>query len=185
VPRAAQALGRCLGRLAAMLEAAVAGDAAQAEAEREAARDALRALTLVGRRAHWERADKAALEQTAKRATRLYNDMAFLVRVIEAARAAGSVELAGERLAPLAAAFAAVARVFAQGGPRRAALQVFGGAVDGLVHEGQEEMSGSPAAAHEQALRYLLRTVQHDLAALARSLQGEVRRGTARRDEAG
>lgn len=184
VPRAAQQLRRCLGHLAAMLEAAIAGDAGRADTEREAARDALRALTLVGRRAHWERADKATLEQTAKRATRLHNDCAFLVRVIDAARAEGSVEIAGERLAPLATAFAAVARAFAQGAPPRAALQAFGGAVDRLVHEGREKMSGSPAA-HEQAVRYLLRTVQDDLIALAESLQGEAGRSTARRDEAG
>lgn len=181
VPRAARLLGRCLGRLAAMLDATVAGDAVRAETEREAARDALRALVLVGRSAPWERADKAALAQTAKRATRLYNDMAFLVRVIEAARAAGSVAIGGERLAPLAAAFAAVAR--AQDGSRRAALLAFGGTVDRLVHERLEHLPDSavPAAAHEQALRYLLRTVQHDLAALV----GSARPGGSGRHEAG
>lgn len=171
VPRAAQLLGRCLGHLTAMLAAAVAGNEPGAEAEREAARDALRALVLVGRSAHWERANRPALEQTGKRATRLYNGMAFLVRVIEAARAANSGRVTAERLAPVVRAFAAATQGIATKGARRAALRELDEAIGEFCANRSLAPDGEPfdAAAHEQALHYLLHTVHHDLAALAKS----------------
>ncbi len=169
VPRSRMLLGRCLTRLASMLQAALANDAARTETQRDSARDALRSLTLVARTARWERADKAALEQTVKRATRLYNDTAFLVRVLDATRQAGSTIAAAPLLTDIVSCFAKLTEAIAARESPREALSAFNQAIDAFIHD-SALASDAALGHHEQALRYLWRTVRSDLRGLLKGL---------------